>query len=90
MTLIQYIIVRGDLLKTLKWPLGAVITQCCHAVAAINELTHDDELTKRYLCEENLDRMHKCTLSVSASLKIYDGNSITIFSDRESNIVRAT
>lgn len=26
--LIQYIIVRGDLSRSLSWPLGAVIAQC--------------------------------------------------------------
>ena len=43
---------------------GAVITQCCHAVAAVNQITKDDELTKSYLSEENLDSMHKCVLQV--------------------------
>lgn len=93
MTLIQYVIVRGDLMKVLKWNIGkykfyvwlqstnqlsttiyivicysfkgAVITQCCHAVAAVNQLTKDDELTKSYLSEQNLDSMHKCVLQVN-------------------------
>ncbi|CAO1429092.1 unnamed protein product [Diamesa serratosioi] len=64
MTLIQYVIVRGDLMKVLKWNIGAVITQCCHAVAAINHITKDDDLTKSYLSEENLDSMHKCVLQI--------------------------
>lgn len=58
-------IVRADLAKALKWPLGAVITQACHAVAAINEISKTDELTKSYLSPENIDRMHKCVLAVS-------------------------
>lgn len=65
MTLIQYIIVRSDLLKVLKWPIGAVITQTCHAVAAVNEIYKDDELVKKYLSTENIDHMHKCVLAVS-------------------------
>lgn len=65
MTLIQYVIVRADLMKVLKWPIGAVITQACHAVAAVNEMhRNDDELTKDYLSPANLDRMHKCVLAV--------------------------
>lgn len=36
MVLIQYVIVRSDLMKVLKWNIGAVITQCCHAVAAVS------------------------------------------------------
>lgn len=67
MTLIQYVIVRADLIKALKWPLGAVITQACHAVAAINEISKSDELTQKYLSPENIDRMHKCVLAVSAN-----------------------
>lgn len=65
MTLIQYVIVRADLMKVLKWNIGAVITQACHAVAAVNEITKTDELTQKYLSTENLDGMHKCVLAVS-------------------------
>lgn len=65
MTLIQYVIIRADLMKVLKWNIGAVITQACHAVAAINEISKADELTKQYLSEENIDKMHKCVLAVS-------------------------
>ncbi|XP_070492032.1 putative peptidyl-tRNA hydrolase PTRHD1 [Chironomus tepperi] len=64
MTLIQYIIIRKDLIKVLKWNLGAIIANSCHAVAAINELTKDDTITRSYLSEENLDRMHKCVLGI--------------------------
>lgn len=64
MTIIQYIIVRADLMKVLKWNIGAVITQACHAVAAVNEMTKDDELTKQYLAPENINQMHKCVLAV--------------------------
>lgn len=65
MTLIQYIIVRADLMKVLKWNIGAVITQACHAVAAINESSKGDDLTQKYLSAENIDSMHKCVLVVS-------------------------
>lgn len=65
MPLIQYIIVRADLMKILKWNIGAVITQACHAVAAINEISKSDELTRQYLSPDNIDKMHKCVLAVS-------------------------
>lgn len=52
-------------MKVLKWNIGAVITQACHAVAAVNEITKTDELTQKYLSTENLDSMHKCVLAVS-------------------------
>ena len=33
-TIVQYILVRGDLLLTEGWPMGAVIAQACHAATA--------------------------------------------------------
>jgi peptidyl-tRNA hydrolase len=66
MTLIQYIIVRSDLIKTLKWNIGALIAQACHAVATVNELNKDDELTRQYLHPENIYKMHKCVLAVGS------------------------
>jgi hypothetical protein len=32
--IVQYIVLRKDLVDTLKWPLGSVISQACHAVVA--------------------------------------------------------
>lgn len=61
-SIVQYIIVRGDLLKTLNWPIGAVIAQCCHAATAINHLNEEDEATKTYFSD--LDNMHKVVLEV--------------------------
>lgn len=69
MTLIQYVVVRADLMKVLKWNIGAVITQACHAVAVINENTKLDENTKLYLSPENIDKMHKCVLAVSSGIQ---------------------
>lgn len=59
-TIIQYIVVRGDLLKELQWPVGALIAQACHAVTATTHLYHDDEHTQAYL--KDLDNMHKVVL----------------------------
>ncbi|KAJ8956220.1 hypothetical protein NQ314_006753 [Rhamnusium bicolor] len=58
--LVQYIVVRGDLLKELKWPVGAVVAQACHAVTAVTHLFHEDEHTQQYL--KDLDNMHKVVL----------------------------
>ncbi|KAL3276540.1 hypothetical protein HHI36_011915 [Cryptolaemus montrouzieri] len=60
--IVQYVIVRSDLLKELQWPVGAVIAQACHAVSAVTHLYHEDEHTKKYL--EDLDNMHKIVLEV--------------------------
>lgn len=85
MTLIQYVIVRADLMKVLKWNIGAVITQACHAVAAINEISKTDELTRHYLAEDNLDKMHKCVLAVIV-VSSYQLNLIIIILDTRPRI----
>ncbi|XP_068610053.1 putative peptidyl-tRNA hydrolase PTRHD1 [Brachionichthys hirsutus] len=58
--LVQYVVVRSDLVHKLSWPLGAVITQACHAATAIIHLHYGDADTQRYLAE--LDSMHKVVL----------------------------
>ncbi|TNM94736.1 putative peptidyl-tRNA hydrolase PTRHD1 isoform X1 [Takifugu rubripes] len=58
--LVQYVVVRTDLLHQLSWPLGAVITQACHAATAAVHLHYGDPDTQRYLAE--LDSMHKVVL----------------------------
>lgn len=63
--LVQYVIVRGDLMKSLSWPLGAVIAQCCHAATAVSHLYKDDEDTKAYFAD--LDSMHKVVLEVDVN-----------------------
>ncbi|KAM9798170.1 putative peptidyl-tRNA hydrolase PTRHD1 [Neosynchiropus ocellatus] len=58
--LVQYVVVRADLVHELSWPLGAVITQACHAATAAVHLHYSDPDTQRYL--EDLDNMHKVVL----------------------------
>ena len=60
--LMQYIVIRGDLLQSLKWNKGAVITQACHACSAALWLYREDENTIAYTNE--LDHMHKVVLEV--------------------------
>ncbi len=64
--LVQYVIVRSDLIHTLSWPLGAVITQACHAATAAIHLHYSDPDTQEYLAE--LDSMHKVVLQVSTAI----------------------
>ena len=64
--IVQYVVVRGDLLKTLKWPVGALITQGCHACSAVMHIYHDDANTVEYV--KNLDSMHKIVLEVRTRL----------------------
>jgi len=60
--LVQYVVVRSDLLHVLKWPFGAVITQACHASSAVLHRFYTDSNTQAYLSD--LDRMHKVVLQV--------------------------
>ncbi|CAN9507508.1 unnamed protein product [Ophioblennius macclurei] len=59
--LVQYVVVRSDLVHALSWPLGAVITQACHAATAAIHLHYGLTDTQRYL--EELDSMHKVVLA---------------------------
>ena len=47
MTLVQYVVVRGDLLRKLGWPVGAVIAQACHACTAATHAFRDDDKQRR-------------------------------------------
>jgi len=60
--LVQYVVVRSDLLHVLKWPFGAVITQACHASSAVLHRFYTDPNTQAYLSD--VDRMHKVVLQV--------------------------
>jgi len=61
--LVQYVVVRGDLLRLLSWPTGAVIAQACHASTAILWMHRNDSNTLQYTTD--LDNMHKVILEVS-------------------------
>ncbi|KAG8011463.1 putative peptidyl-tRNA hydrolase PTRHD1 [Nibea albiflora] len=52
--LVQYVVVRSDLVHKLSWPLGAVITQACHAATAAIHLHYADADTQRYLVRAGL------------------------------------
>ncbi|KAF2894060.1 hypothetical protein ILUMI_12110 [Ignelater luminosus] len=58
--IVQYVVVRSDLLRELGWPTGALIAQACHAATAVTHLFRDDEHMKLYLSD--LDNMHKVVL----------------------------
>ena len=60
--LVQYIALRGDLLRTHLWPVGAMVAQGCHASTAVIHTHRDDSHVMQYLSD--LDRMHKVVLEV--------------------------
>ena len=64
--IVQYVVVRSDLCKTLGWPVGALVAQACHASTAAIHMFYEHEDTKKYLSD--LDNMHKIILSVSMIL----------------------
>lgn len=61
--IVQYVVVRGDLTRTMGWPLGAIVAQACHACTAVIHLFYNDVYTQAYLAD--LDNMHKVVLEVS-------------------------
>uniref|UniRef100_A0A0B6ZWM4 peptidyl-tRNA hydrolase n=1 Tax=Arion vulgaris TaxID=1028688 RepID=A0A0B6ZWM4_9EUPU len=73
-TIVQYVVIRGDLISKLKWPMGAVISQACHACSAVIHLNYKDSLTQEYLGE--LDTMHKVILEAM------DEDSLTKLSEK--------
>ncbi|KAK7080565.1 peptidyl-tRNA hydrolase domain-containing protein 1 [Halocaridina rubra] len=66
--LVQYVVVRTDLITTLAWPLGAVIAQACHASTAVAHLYREDNNMQRYLMD--LDNMHKVVLGIESEEKL--------------------
>lgn len=66
-SIVQYVIIRSDLLKAMEWPIGAVIAQACHACTATIHQFYNDEHTQNYL--KDLDNMHKVVLDVSFLFK---------------------
>lgn len=62
--LVQYVVVRADLIHALSWSLGAVITQACHAATAAIHVNYGDPDTQEYLSD--LENMHKVVLQVRA------------------------
>ncbi|XP_034828621.1 putative peptidyl-tRNA hydrolase PTRHD1 [Maniola hyperantus] len=61
-SLVQYVLLRSDLLKELGWSIGALVAQACHASTAVLHLYREDENTMNYL--NDLDNMHKVILEV--------------------------
>ena len=57
--ILQYVILRKDLWKELKWPLGSVVAQGCHAATAALWLSKDQKITQTYCAPVNIDHMHK-------------------------------
>nr|CAD7396272.1 unnamed protein product [Timema poppensis] len=66
--LVQYVVVRKDLVKVLGWSIGAVIAQACHACTAVIHMFYQEPCTQEYL--QDLDNMHKIILEMSLKNKL--------------------
>eukprot|EP00249_Psilotum_nudum_P008521 c21337_g1_i1 orf=1-813(+) len=64
----QYVVIRKDLVDSLKWPLGSVIAQACHAAVAAVWLHRDDSETRDYCL--HLDNMTTVTLEVKGEAQL--------------------
>eukprot|EP00271_Cylindrocystis_brebissonii_P012810 TRINITY_DN32313_c0_g1_i1.p1 TRINITY_DN32313_c0_g1~~TRINITY_DN32313_c0_g1_i1.p1 ORF type:complete len:279 (+),score=15.49 TRINITY_DN32313_c0_g1_i1:68-904(+) len=65
---VQHIVLRKDLVETLKWPLGSVMAQGAHAAVAAIWLYREDQLVQRYCAD--LDHMHKVVLEVKGETQL--------------------
>ncbi|GLI63386.1 hypothetical protein VaNZ11_006341, partial [Volvox africanus] len=62
--LVQYVVIRKDLWGSLRWPLGSVVAQACHASSAAMWMYRTEEATQQYLAPENIEHMRKVVLEV--------------------------
>ncbi len=60
--IVQYVVLRSDLWKSLEWPLGSIVAQACHAATAALWLRRNEENSLAYCADSNLDHMHKVLL----------------------------
>ncbi|XP_060066029.1 putative peptidyl-tRNA hydrolase PTRHD1 [Ylistrum balloti] len=61
--IVQYIVLRKDLVDKLKWPIGALIAQACHACTAVMHNFREETTTQQYLAD--IERMHKVVLEAN-------------------------
>ncbi|GJQ11787.1 hypothetical protein GpartN1_g3578.t1 [Galdieria partita] len=67
--LVQYIVVRKDLIKDFGWSLGSLIAQGVHAAIAVNWKYRDDPLVREY-CTQESQQMHTVVLETSDEAKL--------------------
>ena len=68
--LVQAVVVRRDLLKTMEWPVGSVIAQACHACIAVVWENREDPDVAAYLASGNIDSMHKVIKECKGELQV--------------------
>ena len=63
-TIVQYVVVRKDLSKSLGWTVGPIMAQACHASCAALWLSRESSTTQAYCAESALDDMTKVTMEI--------------------------
>ena len=87
--LVQYIALRGDLLRTQKWPVGALVAQGCHACTAVIHTHRDSGNVVQYLSD--LDRMHKVVLEVDHYHKpAFSNDEVIVVAGNQRSFVAAS
>lgn len=82
--LVQYVVLRRDLWSALKWPLGSIVAQACHAATAALHagVVSGDAATATYCSEANIDSMHKVSVCVREDKREADAQT----SDRSKSV----
>lgn len=62
--IVQYVVVRKDLSKSLKWTTGPIMAQACHASCAALWLSRGSHLTQAYCSEDAIDDMTKVMMEI--------------------------
>ncbi|GAQ89202.1 Peptidyl-tRNA hydrolase II (PTH2) family protein [Klebsormidium nitens] len=68
--IVQYLVIRKDLVEVEKWPLGALLAQASHAAVAAVWLNREDPATIEYCSGTNLDNMHKVVLELKNEVQL--------------------
>lgn len=68
--LIQYILIRKDLIGTKQWSIGSMIAQGCHASVAAIATTLESECTREYIADYL--NMTKLVLAVEDDIQLKD------------------
>jgi peptidyl-tRNA hydrolase len=70
--IIQYIIVRRDLLEEKHWPLGSLMGQAAHASLAVIAENYNDPFVQQYIAPSNINHMHKIVMQANNEAQLLD------------------
>ncbi|XP_026571737.1 putative peptidyl-tRNA hydrolase PTRHD1 [Pseudonaja textilis] len=92
-SLVQYVVLRGDLLREpFSWPLGASVAQACHAALAVVHAYYEHPDTVDYLAQDGsmrtvvLEAPDECALSTLAERLQQNGIDHKVWIEQPENI----